>query len=588
MKHTSITLILLLVTIMIGCTKIDEVLNDDSSKGDTNNLLEEIDPSLSDTIRNMQISFFQSNLEKDSIKKAKWDSISLLGAIPIDSIKVVRIDTNNWCYILPVLNQDSLIGIIKATILEDEIKNDHLYQIKMGSQSEMSTPKFISPTDSLFCSLSGYYNIHKNISTFSTTRMIPVSGLGAYYPYRYKLNYHNTIEGDEIVVTGGSKANIAEGIEYFRFHGAPIRDYILGNEGLTIYFVFINGFDYNTTAPIAYEFALTLNFWLQSNGYEVFIMPAFIPDNGGRIPNISDESTSSGDNKPSGGVSGNGIPNGGNNSKDEDSEEKKETFSIELSVPPKAINLGENYDLSIKVTPFDEEISRVEYNIIAPIEQLPLPLCSTNSFTGATSVRAYRPGSWEIEAIAYNSEGCKATSTRKKITIQNPSYYTIMNSENLSSQMMELWEMTVLAAESDPASYVVIGGWIVLDTHSNIYTIAGVSKSWGWDYEGGICLDSPVPKIPVNLPNQGGDYIVGYFHTHPPRSKCDSTQTYPVGPTKNDRSINTVCLIYDYVGNDGQIQGGHSPRDDYKLYHFGTDINNPLGKVRQPLDFIRY
>lgn len=568
MKHTSITLILLLVTIMIGCTKIDEVLNDDSSKGDTNNLLEEIDPSLSDTIRNMQISFFQSNLEKDSIKKAKWDSISLLGAIPIDSIKVVRIDTNNWCYILPVLNQDSLIGIIKATILEDEIKNDHLYQIKMGSQSEMSTPQFISPSDSLFYSISGYWNYNYKISYYQKnnhTRII--YGRGEYFRYIYKLGYISRVINGDIVVIGGNPSKIREGLEYFRFNGMPqIGDYSIGDGVAGIFFNYLGDEGYESLKGDAYSFGMFFGGWLESQGNLITFYPDFTPNG---IPDK--DADTGGGGGGGGGAIGGGDASGGSSSN-----------SIRLNVSPKTIDLGDNYNLSVSKSTSGASITKIEFNIIDPRDNASINLKSISS-SNSTFVKAYRPGNWRIQAVAHFLDGKKATSQIEDITILNPTYSKIMQDFYLMAEMEDLWNMTIKEAESEPPSYREKGAWILFDTDDNTYCLKPVSDSPEYTCEGTTSIYFEDPGIKPRYPNQGGFYVVGTVHTHPARTKCDPTKLYLVGPSEIDRGMNTVCFVFDYVGISGSIIGGHSPKDDYKLYHYGTDRS--LGKQRHPLDF---
>lgn len=570
MKHTSITLILLLVTIMIGCTKIDEVLNDDSSKGDANNLLEEIDPSLSDTIRNMQISFFQSNLEKDSIKKAKWDSISLLGAILIDSIKVVRIDTNNWCYILPVLNQDSLIGIIKATILEDEIKNDHLYQIKMGSQSEMSTPQFISPSDSLFYSISGYWNYNYKISYYQKnnhTRFI--SGTGEYFGYIYELSYIKRVVNGEIVVLGGTPDNIREGLDYFRSNGMPqIGNYTVKDKKVGIFFYYLRDQEYESLEADAYDFGMIFGRWLQTEGYLITFYPDFTPNG---IPN-KDPSTGGGGGGGGGAIGGGGSGGSGGSI----------PHSIRLNISPKTIDLGDNYNLSVSTSTSDQSITRIEFKIIDPRDKASINLKSISS-SNSTFVKAYRPGNWKIQAVAHFSDGSIARSQFEDITILNPTYSKIMQVPYLMAEMEELWNMAVEEAESEPPSYREKGAWILFDTNDNTYHLKPVFDSPEFTCEGTTPIYFGDPGITPRYPNQGGLYVVGTVHTHPARTKCDPTKLYLVGPSEIDRGMNTVCFVFDYVGISGSIIGGHSPKDDYKLYHYGTDRS--LGKQRHPLDF---
>lgn len=208
------------------------------------------------------------------------------------------------------------------------------------------------------------------------------------------------------------------------------------------------------------------------------------------------------------------------------------------------------------------------------------------SSTTSKTFRAYRPGNWKIQATVRFSDGKVIKSNVAEVIIQNPLYSKIMNVPEVISKMDALWAVAVQAASNNLPSYREKGCWILLNTEYNAYEFIDVQDSPEFVCEGTTSIQFPDPGIRPKHPNEGGRYIVGTFHTHPARTMCDNTKTYLVGPSEIDRNMNTVCLLYEYVGSgSGWVKGGHYPSERYKLYHYGTEKDNPCGRERHPVYF---
>ncbi|MDO5664463.1 MAG: hypothetical protein Q4G63_04290 [Bacteroidia bacterium] len=66
--------------------------------------------------------------------------------------------------------------------------------------------------------------------------------------------------------------------------------------------------------------------------------------------------------------------------------------------------------------------------------------------------------------------------------------------------------------------------------------------------------------------------VCAFFHTHTPLNNCSSTYSRVVGPSGTDTQAydgKLPGLLYDYVGTNGVLYGGHTVSAPKKLYTFG-------------------
>lgn len=255
-------------------------------------------------------------------------------------------------------------------------------------------------------------------------------------------------------------------------------------------------------------------------------------------------------------------------------------YSIVVGVVPNRIELGGNYTVSVSNTSANlATIISLEYKAIDYRDKNTDPISLGSSSTMSKTFRAYRSGVWGIQATAIFSDGYKATSEVQNITIENPSYSTIMNNPVVIQKMDSLWNATMQAANAKIPSYREKGCWIIFNTINNTYEFSYVDDSPELVCEVGTDIVFPYPDVIPGGPDRGGQQAVGTFHTHPARTKCDPTLSYGVGPSEVDKAMNTVCLVYDYVT---KVDGGHNPGKTHKLYHYGTV---KCGKERHPLNY---
>jgi hypothetical protein len=144
-----------------------------------------------------------------------------------------------------------------------------------------------------------------------------------------------------------------------------------------------------------------------------------------------------------------------------------------------------------------------------------------------------------------------------QITVQFPNRAEILSDPDVTNRMWQAWTNTLAAAT--PTHYREEGYFITLDTASNEYGITAYSV--GSNYVNGTIAawdtapgERPPDSISNPTPLDKPIYVVGWFHTHPPRFYC-STGKY-VGPSPGDHAystnefINLPGFAYDYIATE--------------------------------------
>lgn len=242
-------------------------------------------------------------------------------------------------------------------------------------------------------------------------------------------------------------------------------------------------------------------------------------------------------------------------------------YNVNLSVYPATVDLGDSYSLNI-INTSGVTVSRVEYHIMFLEDisvRLPLGSATGSGFT----TRAYRPGVWPVQATVHFVDGKEVETDIQCINIQNPTGTKISANSGVKAKMESLWAATISNARN--GTYREKGCIIHFNTATNTYEFVDVPDSPEFVCEGRTDINFAITYPTPNYPNTGGTYVVGTFHTHPARTKCDSDSRYLVGPSFVDQAMETVCLVYDYVGTGKEVVGGHSPNDAYKIFISGLE-----------------
>jgi len=165
-------------------------------------------------------------------------------------------------------------------------------------------------------------------------------------------------------------------------------------------------------------------------------------------------------------------------------------------------------------------------------------------------------------------------SDEVKLEVQYPSYDDIVSDSSVIQKMEILWSSTKYS--TTPITVKEYGCWIYWDSQTASYDFQIV--------EGEAVSPPLVPSVstPNTTLTRTVDALVGtektlvaIFHTHTPLTYYDGNHIRLVGPSSNDleaiKNDNVVGIVYDYVGENGELKSGHNINDSAKLYHFGEE-----------------
>lgn len=251
---------------------------------------------------------------------------------------------------------------------------------------------------------------------------------------------------------------------------------------------------------------------------------------------------------------------------------------ISLAVVPFTIDLGQQFSTKVSIGPSysDLQVSHIEYSISYNKDNSSMTLGESTALS--KTFKAYSPGTWLIQATVTFDNGMTVDSNTFPLFVQNPLYSDIMNNPTVKAKMDALWAASVQDAVNKPnASYHEKGCIIYFNTTDNSYEFEDVPDSEEFKCEGSVEIHFEMPAT-IGYPDRGGKYPVATFHTHPARTKCDQYTRYAVGPSSTDKKMGTVCLLYDYKGENGTIFGGHSAKDSCQLYHCAQE-RHPLRRI---------
>jgi len=152
-------------------------------------------------------------------------------------------------------------------------------------------------------------------------------------------------------------------------------------------------------------------------------------------------------------------------------------------------------------------------------------------------------------------------SGAKDIEVRFPTVANFINHPHLQSHFETMWLWSLSVANSNTVQET--GCWITLDTATGQYGI--LNRVNGDPYPVNsttVYLNTLLPQRPLDSPssvNPGGSavYVIGWFHTHPPR-ECWLVDT-PVGPSRgmnadqgfpHHSNVLAPGIVYDYVEYD--------------------------------------
>ncbi|PCH70223.1 MAG: hypothetical protein COC06_05425 [Bacteroidales bacterium] len=240
-----------------------------------------------------------------------------------------------------------------------------------------------------------------------------------------------------------------------------------------------------------------------------------------------------------------------------------------------------NYQLRLSFyTPWytENDVAYVYY-YIAKTGDDPLKDGEGHYLDGGVSMLSYsgnplKAGIWDIQAQVRFNDGETYDSDIVTVTVEYPPREVIKSW--VSSDMDDAWQKTKEFAEKNHGKYKEYGFCLYAYLDRDIYELridspfqTGNTSECGEDATLTL-YNSPHPSTD---PSQGGKYLIGLFHTHPPLTYCSSrVSRNPTGASSIDTSNlrpNTLGFVYDY--SQGSIKGGHDINLGAKVYDYGPE-----------------
>lgn len=172
------------------------------------------------------------------------------------------------------------------------------------------------------------------------------------------------------------------------------------------------------------------------------------------------------------------------------------------------------------------------------------------------------------DEIDYDDEVSNAMGTRAGLAtvITYPTVSEIASNYQVVASMTAAWNSTIDAARRgyrQEYGFFIYYDYIKNDIKPGSIVMGGAITGCAGT-NASINLGIPTSNLQV----------CGFFHTHTPLNNCSQGDSRVVGPSGTDtRAYNGTLpgLLYDFVGTNGVIIGGHSLSAPKKLYTFGPN-----------------
>jgi len=208
-------------------------------------------------------------------------------------------------------------------------------------------------------------------------------------------------------------------------------------------------------------------------------------------------------------------------------------------------------------------------------------LSDTKTFLWAATVA----DKFELRGVVSSNNTYYASPTIDVI-VRFPTAQQIMSNPLVASQMRRAWNRTKNFTKTHNHLVREEGFYILLDTASNLYiiteTIIGDEVDvYTYFTQVSVGIPPPPPDSILNpTPLDKPVYLVGVFHTHPPRTYLPINIFFPtdaedIGPSREDKDISLLFgipgFVYDYSeyplnSGDGTIPPGHDIDAPHEIY----------------------
>ena len=254
--------------------------------------------------------------------------------------------------------------------------------------------------------------------------------------------------------------------------------------------------------------------------------------------------------------------------------------NLSVSVNSTTMTLGNSYQITVNVSPEDAPIERIDLDAINSINQTAGLGNPSNNRTW--TIKALRPGKYTIQATAFG-DNIQCNTATKDIEVRFPNAEEIKNNSTVRAALDNAWQTTFNSAT--PLTCCEYGGGIYIKVNDAGECSYIVQQIKGNDYPY-QSTDIPI-TFSVDLGyegriDQGGEYLVAAYHTHPLFTKSQGFAKRYVGPSSVDlQNVSTYpCFVYDVVGvlQPGDTIRTHSSSDTSglttKIYTYGPSVRS--------------
>ena len=229
-------------------------------------------------------------------------------------------------------------------------------------------------------------------------------------------------------------------------------------------------------------------------------------------------------------------------------------YNVSLTTSRQKLTLKHDnlMDIEVTVSPPNVSISSVRVEILRFFKQ---DRCVISRQLSTKDWKAKIAGFFNIRAVVTVC-GVEHYSNPVDLEVAFPTYAQIIADDNVKRIMHSLWRQTL--TYNTPGQTRELGTWMRLDTASDRYH-SGELYLGPLTGQGERMLELPFPNPEDSSPDpspcdDGADYYVASFHTHPPIEYSTLTNNqgaYYVGPSNPDNMMNSIWkvpgIVYDHL-----------------------------------------
>ena len=250
---------------------------------------------------------------------------------------------------------------------------------------------------------------------------------------------------------------------------------------------------------------------------------------------------------------------------------------VQVSVSKSMVTLGDTYTITLNLTPKNTDCYDITYYMVQNGSE-----CSLSQPNGMSTIlvnMARVPGKFQIKAVIVQNETYKEYSGTTNVTQVFPARDEILRQQVVIEGIDDAWSKTLAFANS--STIREYGGVVMINTKENndgpLYRFEAREGQPALYSDSIASVDLPICEVTFR-PDQGGEFAVLLFHTHPPywEYRGNGLHDRQLGPSTRDMEQHTTmpAIVKDFQHPTNRIST-QMAKSEYvnteKLYHYGID-----------------